>query len=98
MTTRKLTKRDHEQFKAKMFPVKEKQCAECSRRLTDRNRKRMVIFHDPAPGMRAVTGYQLCRQCAGFLQMKEMHRLPNIIREIAEADFLTVGQTVGGVQ
>lgn len=87
-----------QQLITKLFPEKKAECAECRRNLNKRNRKRMVIFHDPAPGMRAVTGYQLCRQCAGFLQMKEMHRLPNIIREIAEADFLTVGQTVGGVQ
>lgn len=82
------------------FSVKKTHCFECKARLNQNKVKRMLsVWHSQSGVM--VSPYQLCKPCAKKLQQNQFVSLPQISKDLAEADFNINGkdwECAGGVQ
>ena len=95
-----MTSSEHKAFKKKLFPKKAKHCAECDTRIgTSTSKRRHIAFakkhHN---GDVSVHAYQLCEPCAEYLLAEKMHMVPNLHKDMQQADLLALGQHVGGMQ
>lgn len=84
-----------------LFRKKAKKCFECDTRLFNSTRKRIATFHKHINGGVLASGHQLCESCAALAISKQYHKLPEVSRDIATAEFIVTGKDTkcaGGVQ
>lgn len=94
-----------EKFRQKLikdlFRKKAKKCFECDTRLFNSTRKRIVTLHKHVNGGVLASGHQLCESCAALAISKQHHKLPEVSRDIATAEFIVTGKDTkcaGGMQ
>ncbi len=80
------------------FSRKQSSCFECQTPINDKTRRRIVVAEYNPQTHLGLVGYQLCTPCAEKLLAKQMHKLKTIPKDMAQADALLLGSTVGGVQ
>ena len=90
--------KDKASLERTFFSKKQTSCFECKTSINDKTRRRIVVVeHNPQTHL-GLVGYQVCNPCAEKLLAKQMHRLKTIPKDMAQANALSQGGTVGGVQ
>lgn len=90
--------KDKESLEKTFFSEKQTSCFECKTPINDGTRRRIVVAEYNPQTHLGLVGYQLCTPCAEKLLAKQMHKLKTIPKDMAQANALLLGSTVGGVQ
>ncbi|MFW8565149.1 hypothetical protein [Orrella sp. 11846] len=90
--------KDKASLERTFFSKKQTSCFECKTPINDKTRRRIVVVEYNPQTHLGLVGYQVCSPCAEKLLAKQMHKLKTIPKDMAQANVLSLGGTVGGVQ
>lgn len=90
--------KDRASMEKAFFSEKLTSCFECKTPINDKTRRRIVVVEYIQQSHLSLVGYQVCNPCAEKLLAKQMHELGRISKDMMQANALTMGGTVGGIQ